>query len=110
MIYSVAISETLERSINIEAVTADEALEKVKGLYRESEIVLDSGDFTDVAFSIKGSCCEGHGMKLEVLNDINNQCSIVQKTIAENFGSNNNEDLPRELLTLHKLLEKYLDV
>jgi len=108
MFYSVVITETLERSIDIEAVTGDEALEKVKGLYRESEIVLDSGDFTGVVFSIKGSCCEGHGMRLEVLNDINNQCSVVQKTIAANFGSNNNEDITHELLTLYKLLEKYI--
>ena len=109
MFYSVVITETLERSISIEAVTGDEALEKVKGLYRKSEIVLDSGDFTDVAFGIKDFCGEGHSMRLEVLNDINNQCSILQKTIAANFGSNNNEDLTGELLTLHKLLEKYLD-
>ena len=46
-------------------------------------------------------------MKLEILNAINNQCAIVQGSIARNFGSSKAEALDKELLTLCKLLEKY---
>ena len=47
-------------------------------------------------------------MNLEVLNEINNQCSVVQKTIAQNFGLPEDELIVKELLILLNLLEKYL--
>ena len=50
------------------------------------------------------------GTRLEVLNAINNQCSIVQRNIAKDFGSFENESLIVELLMLHRLLSEYLDV
>jgi len=47
-------------------------------------------------------------MKLEILNDINNQCSIVQTKISRCFGMPDNTGLEKELAILLKLLEKYL--
>lgn len=49
-------------------------------------------------------------MKLEVLNSINNQCTVVQKAIAKNFGTPTNEEgLVCELRILYKLLDEYLN-
>ena len=55
MLFSVDITEKLNRAVNIEANTADEALEKAQQLYRNSDIVLDSSDFSHVEFSVKTS-------------------------------------------------------
>ena len=52
-IFAVVITETLARTICIEAATQDEAIEEAERLYRNEEIVLDSGDFVDVAFEVK---------------------------------------------------------
>jgi len=51
MMFSVTITEILARTVNIEANTADEALEKLQLLYQNMDIVLDSGDFVNVQFS-----------------------------------------------------------
>jgi len=48
-------------------------------------------------------------MQLEVLNNINNQCSIVQRKISQCFGSLENRELDKELKILFKLLERYLN-
>jgi len=46
-------------------------------------------------------------MKLEALNDINNQCTIVQRKIAQCFGSHEIQDLINELQTCElKVLQK----
>ena len=50
MQYSISISETLLRVVTVDAISSEEALEMVKKLYRESEIVLDSSDFVSVNF------------------------------------------------------------
>lgn len=48
--YKISVEEILERVISIEASSLDEALEKVKEMYNDEEIVLDSGDYQDVSF------------------------------------------------------------
>ena len=45
MKYQVTITETLSRTISVDAPSANIAKEHVRGLYREDEIVLDSSDF-----------------------------------------------------------------
>ena len=45
--YSVEIVETLSKVINVEAASQDEAIEIVKQLYRNQEVVLDASDFID---------------------------------------------------------------
>lgn len=45
--YSVEITETLQRTVEIEAENATEAYKKVNAMYRDEDIVLDSGDFID---------------------------------------------------------------
>ncbi len=52
MKYEVSVQEWLIRDVEIEAGSEDEALDKVRGMYRTEEIVLDSGDFDDVDFYI----------------------------------------------------------
>ena len=52
--YKVEITETLRRTVNIEAHDYDEALCKVREAWRRSEIVLDADDFMEAAFEIVG--------------------------------------------------------
>jgi len=47
-------------------------------------------------------------MKLELLNEINNQCSVVQRVIAQSFGASESDRLLHELSILCNLLKKYL--
>jgi len=58
MIFSIVITETLTRIINIEAATQDEALDRARSLYREEEIVLDSSDFVDVSIGFNTNDCQ----------------------------------------------------
>lgn len=43
--YKIEIQELLSRIIEIEAPSAEEAIDKVKEMYRTEEIVLDSDDY-----------------------------------------------------------------
>lgn len=45
MKYDVTITETISRTVSVEAPSAEIAEEQVRGLYREEKIVLDSSDF-----------------------------------------------------------------
>lgn len=45
--YSVEITETLQKTIEVEAENATEAYKKVNAMYRDEDIVLDSEDFID---------------------------------------------------------------
>ncbi|MBK7986880.1 MAG: DpnD/PcfM family protein [Ignavibacteria bacterium] len=48
--FKIEVKETLSRIIEIEANSEDEAYLKVKGMYRNEEIVLDENDFVDTDF------------------------------------------------------------
>ena len=50
MEYKVLIRETLERIIIVENDNKEDAKEKIKGLYRDGQIVLDYRDFTGTEF------------------------------------------------------------
>lgn len=48
--FKIEIRETLARDIEVKADSYEEALEKVKDRYYESDIVLYAGDFVSVEF------------------------------------------------------------
>ena len=48
----VRITETLQRDVMVEAETVDEALDKVKEMYNNEEIILDEGDYVDTDYDI----------------------------------------------------------
>ena len=50
------VIETLSRSVEVEAVSAEDALDIIEQRYRAEEIVLDSGDFRGVNFIAKTDC------------------------------------------------------
>ena len=58
--FPVEITETLSKIIRMEASAPGEAVDKVKSLYRKGDIVLDSSDFIDVDFVVKGDNCSQH--------------------------------------------------
>jgi hypothetical protein len=50
--YEVTIIETLERRVDVEAQSGDEAVDKAQEMYRAEEIVLDADDYTDTEISL----------------------------------------------------------
>ena len=50
--FTVEITETLQRQIEVEAEDENEAISKVEDMYRNEEVVLDSGDYIDTDFNI----------------------------------------------------------
>ena len=58
MKYSVTIEETLSRTVEIEADSKENAIEKVKKQYKNEDIVLDSDDFSEVVFGVSYSTTE----------------------------------------------------
>ena len=52
-IFKTEITETLQRTIKVEAENEGDALQKVKEMYKNEEIVLDSSDFVGVEIENK---------------------------------------------------------
>ena len=50
--FTVEITETLQRQIEVEAEDENEAISKVEEMYRNEEVVLDSGDHIDTEFNL----------------------------------------------------------
>ena len=50
--YQVEINETLSRIVEIEAENESDAISKIKDLYRQEKIVLDSEDYLDTEIKI----------------------------------------------------------
>ncbi len=53
MKYSIEVTEVLSRLVEVEAVDEDEAIERVRQMYRKCEIVLDDSDYMETEFSVK---------------------------------------------------------
>lgn len=53
--YTIEITETLQRAILIEAESEEVALEKVRTMYENEEVVLDSDDFVGTVIEITES-------------------------------------------------------
>ncbi len=49
--FNVTITETLQKSITVEATSKDEALQMVEDMWHDGDIVLDPDDFLDVSYS-----------------------------------------------------------
>lgn len=52
MKYQVEITETLQRTVEVEAESKSDAISKAKEQYNNSEIELDSSDFIDTEFDL----------------------------------------------------------
>ena len=50
--YRVVVTETLQRTITINADNEGEALDKVQEMYDSEEIVLDSSDYQDTKIEV----------------------------------------------------------
>lgn len=51
--YRVIVRETLQRVLEIEAPSAEKAVETVKSLYQQEMVVLDYADFVDLEISLR---------------------------------------------------------
>ena len=52
--YKVKITETLRRTVTVEAHDYDEAIDKVREAWKKSEFVLDADDFLEAGFEVAG--------------------------------------------------------
>ena len=89
MIYQVTITETLSRTVSVEAPSAKTAEEQVRRLYRHEEIVLGSSDFS--SFDVNVDCKDFeplyqspsadfelyYGDCMELLPQLNNKVDMV---------------------------------
>ena len=50
--YKVQITETLQRTVEVEATDEDAAVDAVNNQYRDEEIILDSDDANDVEIEV----------------------------------------------------------
>ena len=51
--YRIDITETLSRTIETEAESEDDAIETVRRMYRNCDIILDASDYVETEFSVK---------------------------------------------------------
>lgn len=51
--YSIEILEVLSRIVEVEAANEDDAIERVRQMYRKCEIVLDDSDYKATEISVK---------------------------------------------------------
>ena len=51
--YRIEITETLSRTVDVEAENEEVALEKVRQMYRNSAIILDASDYLETEISVK---------------------------------------------------------
>lgn len=55
--YKVEITETLRRTVTVDARDYDEAISKVREAWKRSEYVLGADDFIEVGFEVIGLVC-----------------------------------------------------
>ena len=51
--YSIEVLEMLSRIVEVEASDEEDAIERVRQMYRKCEIVLDDSDYKVTEFSVK---------------------------------------------------------
>lgn len=68
--YSLVVTETLQRTVEIEANDEQEALEKLEEMYYSENIVLDYQDFKGVEFSN----CLYTDKEQKIMNQIHSYC------------------------------------
>ena len=51
--YRIEVSEVLSRIVEMEAENEDEAVEIVRQMYRNCELVLDASDYVETEISVK---------------------------------------------------------
>ena len=49
--YKIEITETLQKTVEVEAYNKEDALHKVMKMYKNSEVILDENDFVDLDFN-----------------------------------------------------------
>lgn len=52
--FHVEITETLSKIVTVEALTSEEAYNKVREAWKKSEYVLDADDFLEAGFEVVG--------------------------------------------------------
>ena len=56
--YSIEVLEVLSRNVEVEASDVEDAIERVRQMYRKCEIVLDDSDYKVTEISAKGEKSE----------------------------------------------------
>lgn len=51
--YRIKVTEVLSRTVETEALSEEEAIKKVRLLYRNCDLILDASDYKKTEFSVK---------------------------------------------------------
>ena len=51
--YSIEVMEVLSRIVDVEAVDENDAIERVRQMYRKCQFVLDDSDYKETEISVK---------------------------------------------------------
>lgn len=70
MVYKAYVRETLQREIEVEANSEEEAVQKIESMYYEGEVILDYSDLIDTKFCN----CEMTKNEILIMNEISNFC------------------------------------
>ena len=62
--FEVTITETLQKTVSIEAETKEEAKQLVEDMWKDGDIILDADNFTDVEYAAN------NGKEIEKLNEL----------------------------------------
>jgi len=106
--YNVEISERLQMVIPIQAETLDDAMDKVRAMYRKSEVILTADNHVETAFSVLGAEPDENAESLAAAKCI---CCCSEKSATVNIKSIVRSDgkAYKKLTALLFALEKLLD-
>jgi len=107
--FPIEITETLSRIIRMEASTSDEAVDKVKTLYRKGLVVLDSGDYVDTEFIAKGNKISKEDRQNHLIT-IKNLCNSLSLEIEKNLNVPDSTNLLASIKDLMISCREYTEV
>lgn len=65
--YRIEVTEVLSRIVETEAESDEDAVEKVKRMYRNCDIILDASDYVVTEISVKGEKAEANCCFVEII-------------------------------------------
>ena len=65
--YRIEVTEVLSRIVETEAESEDAAVEKIRKMYRNCEIVLDASDYVETEISVKSEKAEAERLFIKII-------------------------------------------
>ena len=65
--YRIEVTEVLSRIVETEAENEDDAVEMVRQMYRNCELVLDASDYVETEISVKSEKAEAERLFIKII-------------------------------------------